>query len=264
MAPNTRRNKKQNNKELTQSDSSDEEVENSNFTTIFNKMQKQFKLQEKAINKIHDSQKYINDSFEELRNEIKRVTEENKKIKKELSELRAQNSSFKTKLSKMQHQMTVIKQKENKNNLIITNLPKIEKEELHNLIIKLGQQVDAEIERKDIIDVYQNVNKKHNTYPVIARMNNENFKTKAMKFRKEQGIIDMKKIFPNIEMRGKNINFHHLLEKELSELLHKTKNEAKSKQYKFVWVKDGRILIRKDDHAATFEIESIEDLKKIK
>ena len=95
------------------------------------------------------------------------------------------------------------------------------------------------------------------------KLKTEEFKNKCIEFRKQGKQVDMTKIIPTVNMKGKNINFHHLMEKEISELLKKTKIEAKNKKYKFVWIRDARILVRKEEGSAVIQIESIEDLRKI-
>lgn len=164
----------------------------------------------------------------------------------------------------MERDILTIKQQANKNNVMITNLPKIAKENLKDVIASIGQQVNVDVNTNEIIDIYQNENKKFKTFPIIVKLSNGDFKRKCMEFRKLGNNIDVSKFIPNTNMMGKNVNFYHLLEKDLSELMKKTKQEAINKKYQYVWMRDARILVRKEENSAIIEIDSIEDLKKLK
>lgn len=83
-------------------------------------------------------------------------------------------------------------------------------------------------------------------------------------FRKNKKTIDIKAISPNLDNRNKNVNFHHLIEREYTELLMKAKETAKKAGYKFVWFKNASILVRKDESSSVIQINSHKDLSKIK
>ncbi|XP_036322113.1 uncharacterized protein LOC118736121 [Rhagoletis pomonella] len=269
MAPKTRlnRNSQQHNGKLASDDESSEEenATNANLTLIIDNLNEQFKLQSKAMRKIKESQQHISDTFDDLRKEIDRLVEENKTIKKELKELKTSGENVKTKMRKLERDLLTVKQKQNTNNIIITNMPKIPNTDLKEAVIKIAAQVKANITKDNIIDVYQNENKKFKTYPIIVKMNNQELITKCIDFRKRNEIIDFNKIAPNlnINMRGKNINVYQLMEKEFSSVFKKVKQEAKAKGYKYVWIKDAKVLVRKDDNSATILVEEMEDLKKL-
>ncbi|XP_017471639.1 PREDICTED: intracellular protein transport protein USO1-like [Rhagoletis zephyria] len=238
MPPKTRTNKKHNNKERlsTSSDTSDNESSSVNLTGIIDNLNKEFKVQERAMKKIRESQEHISDSFDALKKEIDRLTEENKQIKKELKELKTNGEGVKIKMKTL---------------------------ERNSVVMEIAAQVNANINIDSIEDVYQNENKKFKTHPLIVKMSSNELKAKCFEFRKKGSHIDLKKILPNVDMKGKNINFHQLMEKELSDLMKKAKNAAYKKSYKYVWVKDAKILVRKDDDTPVIQIMELEDLKKL-
>lgn len=85
-----------------------------------------------------------------------------------------------------------------------------------------------------------------------------------MEFRKSQHTIDLNEIAPNLQNNNKNINFHHLMEKEYAELLKKAKEAAKTAKFKFVWFSKNNVLARKDENAPIIRINNEKDLQKIK
>ncbi|XP_036329961.1 intracellular protein transport protein USO1-like [Rhagoletis pomonella] len=241
MAPKTRTNKKHNNeeKDLTSSDSSDNETSSVNLTTIIDKLNKEFKVQERALKKIRESQDHISDGFNALKKEIDRLTEENKQIKKEMKEIKTNGENVKLKMKTLEHI------------------------DLKPVIMKIAEQVNANISNDSIVDVFQNENKKFRTHPIIVKMKCDELKTKCFEFRKKGGQIDVSKILTDIDMKGKHVNFHQLMEKELSDLMKKVKSEANKKSYKYVWVKDAKVFVRKDNNTAAILIKEIDDMRKL-
>ncbi|XP_036332314.1 intracellular protein transport protein USO1-like [Rhagoletis pomonella] len=205
MPPKTRTNKKHNNKERlsTSSDTSDNESSSVNLTGIIDNLNKEFKVQERAMKKIRESQEHISDSFDALKKEIDRLTEENKQIKKELKELKTNGEGVKIKMKTLERNVMEIKQERNKNNIIITNIPQIKDVNLKSVVMEIAAQVNANINIDSIEDVYQNENKKFKTHPLIVKMSSNELKAKCFEFRKKGSHIDLKKILPNVDMKGK-------------------------------------------------------------
>lgn len=99
---------------------------------------------------------------------------------------------------------------------------------------------------------------------MIVKMKSQDLKSKCMEFRKQNKMIDIRRVSPNLDIGTKNINFHHLMEKETSELLQKTKEAAKKSGFKFVWFNGITILARKGADSKIISIKSINDLGKLK
>lgn len=157
------------------------------------------------------------------------------------------------------------KQNNNTNNMIVSNLPQFSKDtNLEQVIMKIGEQVDCNIQSGDILDAYQVENKKFKSFPLIVKLRKPELKRKCMEFRKSNKQIDITKIADNLNNGSRNINFHHLMEKELSELLQRAKEAAKKSEYKFVWFNGEAVFVRKEHNSKVIKIETPNDLNKIK
>jgi hypothetical protein len=74
--------------------------------------------------------------------------------------------------------------------------------------------------------------------------------------------ISKRKSLRNVDnLQGVYVN--ELLSSYFSELFWKAKMRCKEKQYKYVWVKYGRILVKKDPNSHTMRINDEKDLNKI-
>lgn len=149
--------------------------------------------------------------------------------------------------------------------MIVSNLPHFtEDTNLKSVVMKIADQVGYKIGEEQIQSVYQNHNKKFNTHPLIVKLATNDLKQKCIQFRKNNRKIDIKKIGSTLNNDDKNINFHHLIEREYAELLQMAKEEAKKAGFKFVWYKDSCILARKAEDSTVIRINSQIDLVKSK
>lgn len=204
-------------------------------------------------------------NFDKFQVEINKIREENKKLKKEINNLKQGESNLDKRLQRIEQFAAKYKQENNENNMIITNMPKFDKEvDLKNVVSRIATQVQYILNQEEIIDVYQFNNKKRDTFPIIVKLKTNELKKKCMEFRKSKKTIDIKAIGRDLNNNNKNINFYHLIEKEYADLLNKAKDNAKKKHYKYVWYTNSTVLVRKDDQSEIIKIRTNDDLKNIK
>lgn len=246
-------------------DSNVSEESHQHLADAMDKLSKKFSGESKNIARLHESFADISQEMIKLHKRIDGIVKANQQMKADIKQLRENERLLEKRIKQLEDIEMVKKQISNDNNLIITNLPKFRPEtELKQIILKIGEQVQCTISDEEILDVYQAENKKSNTYPIIVKMTNKIFKSKCMDFRRAQNKIDIKKIANNLDNGNKNINFHHLMEKELADLLQKSKAAAKDTGFKFIWFNGSSILARKTENSKVFKITCEDDIKKIK
>lgn len=149
--------------------------------------------------------------------------------------------------------------------MVITNLPKLgEETDIKNVIAKIAEQVNHTLAPGEITDVYQSNNKKYDTHPIIVKLKTNQLKLKCIEFRKANKKIDIGRLAIGLTGGDKNVNFHHMIEREYAEILNMAKQIAKQKQFKFVWYANMTILVRKHETADILKIKTKDDLKQIK
>lgn len=250
----------------SRSDSSDDECDDvCDLSSVLQMVQKQMKQQKERMKEMAKSFDFLSDNFDKITNEISKLTKENKQIKRDVSSLQKGEKKLEKRMQQFEKGAAKTKQNDNENHMIVTNLPKFSEDtNLTNVVIKIGEQVEHRITADDIVDVYQNENKERKAYPLVVKMKTNELKTKCMEFRKGKKAIDGNAIVENWRNQKENINFHHLIEKEYSELLKKAKEMGKSKKYKFIWYKNSTVFARKGDDTKIIAIRDEDDLKKIK
>lgn len=243
-------------------DTEGEEEEDHHLTVNLDKLEKQFRDLKKSMADVTKSFEFMSDSFDNVKAQLKQLSSEQKRMRNEIDRLNENEKMMKKRIERLEMDQAKSNQKSNENHVIITNVPKLETE-IKEAVKKIGEQVGCTIETSEIIDAYQGENKKFKTHPLIVKLKTGDFKKKCMEFRKQGHKIDVKLFAPNADIGEKNINFHPLLEKEIVDLLKQTKNTAKKKAYKFVWVSGSNVFARKGEATPIIKINSTEDLKKI-
>lgn len=241
---------------------SETDNDNSELSTNLENLEKQFREQRKAFAKMIDSFDFMNSAFDELKGQIAKLTNDQKKMKKEMDRLTDSEKNLKKRVERLEMDVAKDKQRSNENHVIISNMPKVTAE-LKNTIIEIGKQVGCQLDKGDIIDAFQTENKKFKTFPIVVKLKTNDFKNKCIRYRKEGNAIDISSLVDSANVGDRNINFHALLEKEVADLLKQAKAAAKRKGYKFVWVSNTTVLVRKEEKARVIQINSSDDLKKI-
>lgn len=251
--------------DLSRSCSDDEnEQREVDVVDAIDRFSKRLTQQKKCMEELKESYDFLGKSFDDLKNSIQKIAKENKLMQKEIQQLKKNENDMNVKIQHLEQHMLKTKQTANANDMIISNLPKFGTlMELKNVVQSIAQQVGHELSPDEIISIRQNENKKFSTYPIIVKLSGKLLKEKCMKFRRGKKFIDTKQIKPDINMNGKNVNFHHAMEKEFSDLFNKVKTQAKNKNYKYVWIQESTILVRKVDNAKPIAIDSINDVNKI-
>lgn len=65
-------------------------------------------------------------------------------------------------------------------------------------------------------------------------------------------------------LKNEQVFINENLTKYLRQLLWKTKQCAKEKEYKFVWVSNGKIFVREKEGTAVIRVENEHDLSKLR
>lgn len=207
----------------------------------------------------------MSSKFDQLQREINKLKQENKQLKNDFRSLKQSDELMSKPFQQLESIAVKQKQENNANNMVITNMPKLKREtNVKDVVLKIAEQVDHPINLDEIIDAFQTENKNTGSFPIIVKLKSSGLKQKCMEFRKNKKQIELKRIANGLNNGEKNINFFHLIEKEIADRLNKAKDIAKKKNYKFVWYANSTILARKDEQAAILKIKCDNDLKLIK
>lgn len=242
----------------------DDSNQTDNLSNALQTFKEQMNDQRKQMKQLTDSYEFMSDAFDRFQEEITRLSGDSKHMKKQIERLQRNERDLVKRIQYLESTTAKAKQTDNGNHMIVTNVPKIDSAiDLKDFVVQIGRQVQMQVNKDDIIEVFQNENKKYNSHPIILKMKTSDLKTKCMQFRREKNTINIKAIIPNAPETQTKVNFHHLIEKEFSDLLKKAKDIGRNKNYKYIWFKDSTVFARKEDNSTIIKIRDDKDLDKI-
>lgn len=155
--------------------------------------------------------------------------------------------------------------------IIITGIPIELAAEPHMVINNILQKLDAPQLISDVLETRQITNKKSS---VSTTSNDQQMKLSyivqfksvpvarfVINQKRKKGVLTVKHVF-DCDLSG-NVYVNEFLNSRLHELFRKVKESSKVHKFKYVWVKDGKIFVRKSDNTDVINIKTENDLREV-
>lgn len=202
------------------------------------------------------SQQFLSNSFDEFKNHLKRNAEKNEKLKCEVSALTKKCSELSAEVKELKTKLNVGEQKTINNNVIIRGVGG--DENALAAVMHVAELAEVKIKDTDILSVRQ-IHNKNKDSCVLVQFADDNKKRDSVKASKAKKI--------NTQMYGyqgelKPIYVDEQLTRD-SLLLFKRAKNLKKFGIKFVWISNGRILVRETTNGTVVNINSIEQVNEI-
>lgn len=167
------------------------------------------------------------------------------------------NEKLQTDITKIKAQLNKQEQLNLRNNVIIQGIPQKQNENLTDILKKIAEKL--EVQNINKFSAYRIGNDSgNNEYkPIKVEFGDENIKLKIMKSKnrfhltsRDLGYNENKKVYLNHDLTPTNL-----------ELYRAARIHKKNKDYKFLWINNGNILMRKDEHSRVILVQDLEQLK---
>lgn len=172
---------------------------------------------------------------------------------------------LRNKIDGLQFDLNYYQQRERITNLEITGIPQKTNEDLKDYIIKISKVAKTQLTQDDIIMI--NRVEPRSKIPgrpkvIVAKLATTLLRDSIISgIRKNRGLTTIDIGLPG-DSRPIYVNEH--LTPLNKSLYGKTREAAKKSGYRYVWVKNGKIFVRKDDTHPALNIKSTTDVEKIK
>ncbi|XP_028038465.1 uncharacterized protein LOC114249196 [Bombyx mandarina] len=213
------------------------------------------------ISTLRDSVSFISDKYEAI---SKRFLEFNDHLKV-IPTLKNELSILDSRMQSIDSQFNLKEQWSRRSNIEILGIPERKGENLIELVSKIAEKAGFALNPQIDVDFVTRVapmdRSSSRSKPVILRF--------VSRYRKDDMLAKLRRLK---ELKSSDIGFPHdssrlyfndHLTKNNKLLLKNVKNLAKEKFYKYVWVRNCTILVRKNDVSPPVVIASQDDLKKI-
>ncbi|XP_017300142.2 uncharacterized protein LOC108252575 isoform X1 [Diaphorina citri] len=208
----------------------------------------EMKTMEENGNKLMD---YLNSKFQSLENSIKDQKDDViKALNLKVKELEEKLEERDQKIADLEDRMDFIENRSRISNVEIRNMPETKNEDVQFLVESIGHTLGISVKEGDIQIAHrvQNRDGSNKNRPIIAHLGSRYIRNKWLKQYKDykrSGNLVANKINPNLPNSNIYIYEHVTIKTKL--LLNEVRAYAKENGIKFVWVKDGMILIKRSE-----------------
>ncbi|KAL0879324.1 hypothetical protein ABMA27_003102 [Loxostege sticticalis] len=217
---------------------------------------------------INNSLKELNERFGAIEKSLEFTIERQDTLEKRLDEIENNlkvNSSEKRQIQMLQDKMDAMEQQARSYNIEIANLPERRGENLLAVIEKLGCVIKHPINIQDVVSIHrvphmENTNKRPKN--VIVRFTTKITRDSVIAAARATKGLKSDQLLISGTVQNVYINEH--LTAKNKQLFRSCREEAKTHNYKYVWIKNGAILVRQTDTSVIFAVRNEQDIKKIK
>lgn len=202
---------------------------------------------------------FINENFEEFKTEVKTLRKELEDVKQLSLECQKENRGLSKELGDTKKQLIELKQYSRKSNLELKGIPVADGEDLIRVVEAVASCLSTELSSHDIEVAHRVPTKAKGPPNVVVRF--------ASRANRDRLLLAAKKTRLNTSMLGFEatdpifVNEHLCPENKI--LLGKAIATKRAKGWKFAWVSDGKILMRKVEKSKVVHVTCEADLERI-
>lgn len=212
-------------------------------------------------NDIEKSQNFLSDQIDDMKKQLDQNQDMFRSMKNTIDNLVKTVKEKDEIIFNLENKINKLDQYQRKNNFELTNIVETKDEVLEDIVVRVAEKMEINLQKDDIDAVHRLPARKGKVANVIVQL---------VSRRKRDEFITKKKNFniTNNDISGNGNNTKVYVNENLSphykQLLWKTKEKARDKNYAFVWFANGKILVRKEVNAAIIRVVTERDLDMVK
>ncbi|XP_063382169.1 uncharacterized protein LOC134668657 [Cydia fagiglandana] len=210
-----------------------------------------------------ESMDFMNIKFEEMKTEAKDKFEICTQLQKEVETLKNDNLELVNRLNEFEQHSRAC-------NIEIQCVPEHRSENLITTILQLAKTVSCDIKAEDIHHCTRTAKLDGNSSRprnIVAKLKSPHMRdtllASVIKFNKTDKDNKLNSSHLGLGGDKKPVYVAEHLTAYNKKLHKEARLAAKDKQYKYVWVRSGRILVRKDDKAQAIVLKSLDSIKRL-
>lgn len=226
-------------------------------------MLQEFKKNTSDNAELRTSLSFLSDAVDKNNKIMNDISTEIKKIQTDNLQLKKENVQLQSTVSSLEIRVRNLEQYSRRQNIEIDGIPETQGEDVLNVLENVAKAIEVDLKREKVIAAHRipSFNKKR-TPPIIVRFSTYEERDVWIGGFKKMRPLTLNMVNPVFKSSAKVfINEHLSPENKL--LLAKTKESARNKGYKYVWSRDGRIFVRKEDGVKCRRIDSVADIDKL-
>lgn len=243
-----------------------EKEEKQNMEKIFEYIDKKFDSLKKDIIKKIESQsmesiksiEYISAQYDEIIKKLDLSNNQNKIIQNELENMKKAEKEKNATIKKLELRLDEIEYDSRLDSLEIAGIPQKNGEQLVEIVKKVATAAGITVIHADIANATRITDRRFNAPPKILVKFTDIKQKDIILSKKRELDLDLLK-----DLTNENVYIGEVISPYRKELLWKTKQLAKEKNYEYVWIKNGKIMVRKCQDQKIIYINHLDDLVKL-
>lgn len=211
------------------------------------------------MEELKDSMTHMNTIFEQLRTDVKDVCSELAEVKKQQSDNIRDIKELEGQVKSMRQEIIDLKQYSRRNNLEIKNVPASSEESLPDVMLKIATCLKEELRLEDIDVVHRVPTKEKGRPNIVVKFVSRSVRDRLLQSAKRNRLTTSSLGFENND--PVYINEHLCPEYKI--LLGKAIQTKREKNWKFAWVSQSKVLMRKVENSTVLHIRTEEDLANV-
>jgi regulator of replication initiation timing len=212
---------------------------------------------------IRNSLQFMSDSMDKTNSLMDTIKSQLKRYEEENQQLRRDNTELRKSVSTLEERLRNLEQHSRRQNIEIDGVPETSGESVVRILQDVAGAIGVEFKEEAVVAAHRvpSFNKKK-TKPIVVRFSNYE--------ERDKWIAGFRQVRPlaasavNASFSGSSkifINEHLTPENKL--FLSKVKEAARNKSYKYVWCRNGKVFIRKNESEKCIRVEHLSDIDKL-
>jgi hypothetical protein len=214
------------------------------------------------INKKLEILMEMNNKIEDVQKHVTSITEELKIYKEKVIKLEKIIENKERAIESLESRVMSLEQYSRKNNIEIIGVDKTKEENLEQIFEVICNKLKlTDVSREDIETIHRIPNINSRKESIIVQLKSRNVREKILSKRKTEirnsDIVGRS----NSPTQDSSIYIRENQSKEFKKLFWDVKTIARENGFKFIWSKNGKILIRKNENSRIIQIHSVNEIK---
>lgn len=238
---------------------------------IRNAVKHELSSMQSQMSTIENTLSYMSNQYDDLLKTLKSTTAEVKKLKDENTILRNTIDENSVRIKRLEEDNARQQQWSRLQNIEVIGIPENKDEDTTQIVVKLADKIGIKLEGNDVEFAHRVQSRKSSSLAssrtIIARLRHRHTKDTLIAAARKHRNLKPSDIglsaHNTLDSRNTNIYINEHLTHSNRALLKLCKNKAKETMYKYVWTKNCRIYVRRDEKSPPIPIITDTDLSKI-
>lgn len=216
---------------------------------------------DKLFKKIEDMERALGKKYDEIKGNIKTTIDNQEILNQTLKKIQKENKLYKEEIMDLKERIEYLERNSLDTTLNLYPVVETENMDISAILQKIGKKTGVKIEERDIVEKYRKPTKKSGKPgDIIIKCTSKVLRDKII-----DGIKKVKLMHEDIGIKCDlgRIYGNEELTREGKNIFYKAQRYKFEEKWKFLWVKSGKIYMKKDEGSRAIRLDNMDILEKL-